>query len=309
MNKQILIILALLTLPLIPYGTVYGENRTEYTIQVDSSGSATWVIRQTGKNLSASLDALVEFQNKVTSIVEAARNQTQRDMAAPKNSLSITSNVSGSYVTVEYRFYWENFSRIENTAIVIGDIFQVENFFLQLYGDGEVYITYPSQYIVETVSPPPSQRDDPLQILGWPGTEDLNKEGSRIVLIRKSASLGLLELLGQNIILLVSFVVLVTGASLSVYVFRQRRKKKEKTMKINEFPSILGMESDEDRIIKLLRASGGSMYQSSIAKQCDFSRSKTSQLMTVLEDKGIVERRKKGRGKIVVLIEPQRSDG
>jgi uncharacterized membrane protein len=63
------------------------------------------------------------------------------------------------------------------------------------------------------------------------------------------------------------------------------------------------VETEEDKIIKILKSSGGSLRQSVIVEQCRFSKAKTSQLLTVLEEKGKITRLKKGRDKIVTLKE------
>jgi len=295
-----------LTLLLIPYRTVYGANRVEYTIQINRDGSAAWIIKQTGINITASTETFVEFTNRIMSLVEAAKNKTGREMTANEDTMSMTftSFPNSSYDIVEYRFYWENFSKIENANIIIGDIFQVQDFFLQLYDDGEVYMTYPSEYIVEgPVSPTPSQRNDSLQILGWPGTEDFNNGEASIILREKSSSSGFLEALEPYTFPILGLAVLVSGFSLGFYMHRHRKRKEMKIVKAPELPSPFGVESDEEKTVKLLKSSGGSLYQSVITDQCGFSRAKTSQLLAVLEDKGIVRRYKKGRDKIVILIE------
>ena len=48
---------------------------------------------------------------------------------------------------------------------------------------------------------------------------------------------------------------------------------------------------------------GGSVNQSIIAERCQFSKAKTSQLLSALEQKGVVIRHKKGRDKIVILAQ------
>lgn len=306
MKIRFLIFMICLALVLIPYGIVYGENRVEYTIQINSDGSAAWIIKQTGINITASTDTFVEFTNRIMLLVEAAKNKTGREMTANEDTLSMTftSIPDSSYDIVEYRFYWENFSKIENVSIVIGDVFQVQDFFLQLYGDGEVYMTYPSEYIVEElVSPTPSQRNDSLQILGWPGTEDFDNGGVSIILREKSVSSGFFEVLGPYAFPIVGLVVLASGFSIGFYMYRRRKQKETKIVEMPEFPSPFGVESDEEKTVKLLKSSGGSLYQSAITDRCGFSRAKTSQLLAVLEGKGIVRRYKKGRDKIVVLIE------
>ena len=61
------------------------------------------------------------------------------------------------------------------------------------------------------------------------------------------------------------------------------------------------VESDEDKIIEIIKSSGGTLRQSAITEKSRFSKAKTSQLLTALEQKRVVTRVKKGRDKIVTL--------
>ena len=63
------------------------------------------------------------------------------------------------------------------------------------------------------------------------------------------------------------------------------------------------MENDEERTVKLIRSSGGVCINPPSTDQLGFSKAKTSQLLAVLERKGVIRRYKKGRDKIVVLLE------
>ena len=300
MKVHVLVVMVSFTLLLIPYGEVYSQNQVEYRIQIESDGSAAWIIRTIGIEVSVNFS---EFENKVISLVETAKVETGRDMVAVRDSFSMTFNYSGSYSVVEYMFYWKNFSKVEDMKIIIGDVFQGENFFLQLYGDGEVFITYPSEYIIETVSPTPYERDDFHQTLRWVGTNDFTNELPVIVLREKSVTPRFFENLRENAIVIAGLLTAVAGSSVGFYVFRRHRKKEKEIVKIPELPTPLGIESAEDKIVKLLKSSGGSLYQSVIANQCKFSKAKTSQLLAVLENKGMVTRYKKGRDKIVTLVE------
>lgn len=156
----------------IMFRAVYGQYVTEYKIHVEDDGSASWSIQQTGTYIQVTPDTLIEFRRKVLSLVETCENFTQRTMTVPENSISIIENVSGSYIAVEYRFEWKNFSRIDGISIKIGDVFEVEDFFVRLYGDGKIFLNYPSEYTVETVLPEPSERNDSNQLLVWWGTSD-----------------------------------------------------------------------------------------------------------------------------------------
>jgi uncharacterized membrane protein len=300
MRVPVLIMAVFFTILVVARGIVNTENQTRYTVQIGTDRSAAWTISQT-VGINSSVDTLDEFQRRVTSLVEAAESKTGRDMAAGVDSMKITP--SGSYIAVEYKLTWTNFSEVENTRMTFGDVFQVQGFFLELYGDGEVYVTYPSEYVVESVSPSPSYRNDSLQLLQWLGTNDLNGPNTRIVLREESAASGFVDILEQNTVLIVSFCVVVVGSSVGFFLFKRRGKKEAETLKTTELPVLSGVESDEDKAVRLIKSSGGSLYQAAITRHCKFSKAKTSQLLKVLEDKGMVKRYKKGRDKIVVLVE------
>jgi len=289
---------ASLTLLLISYGPAYSEGQIEYTIQVGGDGSAAWIVRRTV--IQDSIDTLEEFQNRVEALVETAKNETGRDMTADVESMTLTP--SGSNITVEYKFYWRNFSKIEDKKIIISDVFQVQDIFLQLYGNGEIYITYPSQYIVETVSPSPQERNASLQTLKWE-TEDFINPLPIIILRDKSLTPGFLETLGQNAAIILGMALIAAGSSIGFYAFKRHKKKESETVKTPELIGLPRIESAEEKIVTMLKSSGGSLYQSAIVDQCKFSKAKTSQLLTALEKRGIVSRYKKGRDKIVTLIE------
>jgi uncharacterized membrane protein len=75
-------------------------------------------------------------------------------------------------------------------------------------------------------------------------------------------------------------------------------------MTLPEQPSLI--ETEEDKVLKLLKTASGTMRQSDITERLGFSKAKTSQLLTALENRRILARYKKGRDKIVTLIEPGR---
>ena len=303
MRTRILIIsICLILLFSIPWGIVHSDDSVEYRIQIENGGSALWIITLTVTN-GSSLDTWGEFRSRVISLVEAAGSRTQRAMDVDEDSFSLSSNSSGSYIIVQYMFRWQNFSIVENSSLTIGDVFQVENLFSQLYGDGEVYLTYPSGYTVKTVTPSPSKLDNSAQTLEWPGTADFNSGNVLIVLTEKASSSGSIVILLGGLIMVVA-----AASSASVYTVRRRKKKEEKKAEAPAASSLFEVESDEEKIVKLLKSSGGSSYQSAITDHFRFSRAKTSQLLSALEQKGIIKRYTRGRGKIVVLAEKDKKD-
>lgn len=297
MKIRILLIAVLLALFLTLYEPAYSEGQVKYRIQVSSDGSAAWTIIQWG---DIHLD--IQFPDKVTSLLETARNETQRDMNAQVTNITLTP--FESYIVIEYKFYWINFSRIEDARIIIGDVFQVEDFFGQLYGDGEVNIIYPPDYTLEAVSPPlPYEYNPSLQTLSWLTTKDFKEGKPSITLREKSASSGFMELIGQNMFLILMVTAISTAFSASFYMFRRHAKKRNESLRKPDLTGLPNIDTEEDKIIKLLKSSGGSLRQSAIVDQLRFSKAKASQLLTALEDKGTVKRYKKGRDKIVILYE------
>lgn len=278
---------------------VHGQNGVEYIIQAGADGSASWLITQSGTDIRVSPDNLTQFQNNVTSLAKIAENVTGRQMSA--QAISITSTISGSYVVVQYRFVWLNFGTVEGSKIMIGDIFNVSDLFLRLQGDGEVVLNYPSSYEPETVSPPSFSQDDSHQTIRWLGTKNLVGETSRIVLRQKQ--LDFLDFMSRNSLLIFAVIAAVAATSSSLYLYKRQNKKERRQLPGPEHSSLSATESDEERIVRLLRSSQGSMRQSTIVEQCRFSKAKTSQLLSALESKSVIRREKKGRDKIVVLTE------
>jgi len=301
MKTPVILAFVFLALFLLPLVTVLGETSSTYTIQIGSDGSATWTVSQT-LEVNSSVETLQTLQNRITSLVESAEIASGRNMAATVDSLTFTRPANSSYIQAEYVFEWENFSEVEKTRIVIGDVFLVPNFFDQLYGDGEVYMTYPSNYVVDTVQPAPFMRNDSIQTLEWLGTKDL-ENGGRIVLEQESAAPSFIDTLGANGFLILGLIAIAACSSVGFYLFGHHRKKKVDASEPGKLTNLPVMEDDEQKTVKLLQSSGGTLRQSAIIDKFGFSKAKASQLLAVLERKGVVRRYKKGRDKIVVLNE------
>ncbi len=186
-------------------------------------------------------------------------------------------------------------------------MFSVNNFFAQLYGDAALQISYPSTFSVKSVTPTPYQRDDSDQMLDWARTQDLVNGKTSIILTSAPANQNS-TLNGWQQYAIIGIIVAV-GVGLSAvgfYRFKQRKVSKSAATVISAESS--EAETEESKILKLLKSSGGGMRQSAIVEQCRFSKAKTSQLLGGLEKKGSVTRYKKGRDKIVNLTERVKSE-
>jgi len=291
-----------------PLYIVHAQGIVDYKVQVNVDGSVAWTIIQ-GSNANTTIDTWLGFQERVTNLVVEATIQTQRNMSIDPESFQLTIQEAN----VEYQFTWLNFSTIQNGKIVLGDAFGFSDFFDQLYGNGIVEITYPSTFLVQSVSPTPNQRDDSQQTLRWLGTQDFLNGNPSILLEPSIATLSPTPKqtsngIGIEVYLLIGISVSAAIASLlGVYALKQRKKKQTVSMKMNPATEPL-IQSEEEKVLKVVRNKGGSAYQSAINDECKFSKAKTSQLLAALEKKGIVRRYKKGRDKIVILTETNKGE-
>jgi hypothetical protein len=298
--KQVVAFIILLTMLLLTVQGVSGSDHLEYNVHVEKDGSALWTIIQ-ATDINVSIDSWEEFEDRIFSTIDAAMDSTGRDMAVDLTSLEAKTEIFWeiSSKTIEYRFRWENFSIVEEGQISFGDVFS-DGFFSLLYGDGELYMTYPAEYDLKSVSLPPNERDDSTQTLHWYRSQDFLVEEPRVLLAsRVGVSNENLPLLTGAVLGLGALSAMIIG----FFIFKQRRKAKEKLLGSNKFSSWQEVKSDQEKILQLLRSSGGSLKQSAICDKLRFSRSKTSQLLAKMEKNSLVRRRKKGKNKIVFLIE------
>ena len=287
-----------LMLVLLPLHYARGQDYIEYKMQINLDSSADWTITKVS-DINATID-VEGFQQRVDSLVEDASIKTGREMSLDVNSLQVSDEISWETQsrTTVYLFNWQNFTIIEEGKITFGDVFQVAGFFSQLYGDGAIRIIYPSEYSIQSVSPVPNERDDSGQTLGWFRTQDfINGEPNVTLKNNPPTSVDV----GSQLYIIVGLISVVIVASLiGFYVFRRRKPNATNAVAPIAASTV---ETEEEKVIKIIKSSGGSMYQSDIAEQCRFSKAKTSQLLASLERKGVITRYKRGRDKIVTLKE------
>jgi uncharacterized membrane protein len=223
-------------------------------------------------------------------------------MSLDESSLQVNITISADSKITEYSFLWQNFSIIQGNQLIFGDVFQVPDFFSQLYGDAALQVSYPANFTVESVTPPPYQRDDSARTLEWARTQDLASAQTNIVLTNTSPPSDSQSAWQEYVIIGIVIVAIATLSFVGFYTFR-RRKNNLMSNAALPTPVILQFETEEDKVLKLLKSSGGSMRQSNITESCRFSKAKTSQLLAALEKNGNITRYKKGRDKIVNLKE------
>lgn len=301
MNNRLVTCLAIAILVafLAPISTVQCQDYYAYSVQVRPDNSAVWTITQFA-DINAATTSWGDFQQKIYGLVNEAANATSRSMAVDGGSLEINTTLSAESKVTEYTFVWLNFSISQGDQLVFGDVFGVNNFFGQLFGDASIQLTYPAEYTPNSVYPQPYQRQDDQYTLKWARTQDLAVGNVNVVLApsgQSSAGNGG-EQSGFIGLAVVGVAVPVGLAGFLVFRKRQKGNGNQLTTETT-VPSAL--ESDEDKILKLLKTSGGSMRQTEITERLGYSKAKTSQLLTAMEAGGVLARYKKGRDKIVTF--------
>ena len=120
------------------------------------------------------------------------------------------------------------------------------------------------------------------------GDEDHLASESPTLNLRVNAKLSALAVLFSlgGVTLIASTVVAV--------VLRRRKAAPEE-------PPITSIQDDREKLLSLLRARGGMMYQRDVGRSLGFSKSKTTSLLSALEREGLIVREKRGREKLVRL--------
>jgi len=320
----LLLSLALAAMIFFTMGSCDGQLQwsTHIQIEVFADGSATWVVQQrTPLKTDEDEAAFWLYFNEVSisnasvssvvhSMVSHASLVTGRSMSVeipppPEEWLigSVSSKGLSREGIIQYQFDWLGFAeKIGDEKIKIGDALSGE---LDLSRDDILTIKYPSGYAPIFFYPPPDETRESERILTWFGPRNFGAGEPNALLEKKSFSWT--DVITGNITL---FSVIVTAVSTGLlgYFFGMKRALVNKGLKPKvgqeQAPiSELSVEDDEEKIIRLLVAAGGRMLQSTIAKQCGFSKSKASELLSSMEKKGVIIRKKRGRGKIVALVE------
>jgi len=307
------LVLCLIVLVASILGAQSQANIVQYSIVVNGDGSASWTITQV-TGINSTTDTWNGFMQRALSLVAAAAVQAGREMAVDNSSfeMSTTNFQDSQSKTTEYLFTWLNFSIMQTASLTFGDVFRVNDFFGQLYGDGTLQIAYPSTYMVQSVLPSPNQRNDSQHVLEWLGSQFFVNGKPSVTLTLYSSTTG--QPGGgtsngaspdwQFYVLIGVIVAAAFSAFLAVFYLARRRRSKRGDLTEAVAPVYASvLESEEEKVLKIIRSHGGSMFQSAITEECSFSKAKTSQLLSALERKGVVLRYKKGRDKIVTLVE------
>jgi uncharacterized membrane protein len=299
----VLTVVLLLFIPVIAgAATVPPDSSITYTIALSEEGTANWHVEY--RTLLASdedLEAFDSYTKNVSSTYlprfqDLMQRSAAQAAAATSRPMEITdfagdaviqTTPTGRYGVVYYSFSWKNFAKTV-PDLVIGDAFAGG---LYLAKDNTLVIRYPSGYSVSGAEPAP---DLVREGLIWYGQRSFGAGEPRLV-FEKPGFPWLPLLLGGLL------CVLILGG---LYVVLSKRRAPEPVEA--EDPPVTLSETEllslEDRIIQLLKTSGGEQYQSEIVKHLGLPKSTVSATLNDLHQRGVIQKVKKGRENLIRLV-------
>lgn len=283
------------------------DSAITYTITVGEDGTGVWHVEYRtllasdddmdlfdnyAKNVSALY--LPEFQDLMQRSAAQAAAATSRKMEITDFSgdAVIQTSPTGRYGIVFYSFSWKGFAKTGD-ELTIGDAFAGG---LYLAKDHTLIIRYPSGYTVSLAEPAPDQVRDGLI---WYGQRSFGAGEPRLV-FERSGFPWLSVLLG-------SALVLIVIAGLFLVITKRRRNEPNEPDEPDEpgdavvSLSEADMVSLEERIVQMLKATGGEQYQSEIVKNLGLPKSTVSATLNDLHQRGVIQKVKKGRENLIRL--------
>jgi len=298
----IIAVLLLLSIPAFASAATEPDYTTTYTITIVEDGTAFWRVEyRTLLATDADRESFASYTRDLPSVyLPRVRDLMQRSAAQSAVSTSrymeinnvsgdtvIQTSPTGRYGIIIYTFHWTGFAQPESD-LTIGDAFAGG---MYLAKDNTLIIRYPSEYTVSRVEPQPDQQRDGLI---WYGQRSF-REGEPGIVLEKTTFPLIPAVIG---------LVLVIGI-MSGYLLYHIRKRKNAQDEPEEPATPLSKaeeENLEDRILQLLRANGGELYQSEIVRVLDVPKSTASSTLNILYQKGIILKVKKGRENLIRLV-------
>jgi uncharacterized membrane protein len=239
------------------------------------------------RNLSSTY--LPQFQDLMQRSVSEAAAATSRPMVTGDFSgdAVIQTSPTGRYGVVSYSFSWKGFAKT-GSNLAIGDALAGG---LYLDKDTTLIIRYPTGYTVSTAEPVPDQVRDGLI---WYGQRSFGAGEPRLV-FEKSGFPLLSVLLGSGIVFFIILGVVV--------IISKKRSREPDDPGVAAVPlPQTDLISLEEKIIQLLKTTGGEQYQSEMVKNLGLPKSTVSATLNDLHRRGIIQKIKKGRENLIRLI-------
>ncbi len=294
-NKFVLIFGIFAILFLSTVSCAFSEETNSIYIKVYEDGSALWNLEtrfelKTQEDIDffneymEALDMDKEFtiqrkKESLQNIINTVAYSSGREMNIENISLNyqIVDSINKKYGVVNFKFLWKGFGLKDKDHIIIGDSFKDGSHIK----DGEVLvIEFPEDYSINSINPEPTEKRE--NILFWHGPKILLENEPKIVLEKNSLISSINPLI---------FGIIAVFIILGLIVYFLVRKNKN-------VPILL---SDQEKVINLLKSSGGKSFQNDIVSRSRMSKSKISQIITEMEKNGLITKQKYGKNNLIIL--------
>lgn len=275
--------------------SVFCEESNSIYIKVYDDGSALWILEKRFELVSQEdIDFFKEYtkvleedkefiiqekKESLQNIINSVAYSSGREMKIENVSLNyqIIDSINKKYGIVEMKFLWKNFSILEKDTLRIGDAFVNGNYIKE----GEVLvIEYPENYSITSVIPVPNEKR--ARSLFWYGPKIFLENEPKAVLKKNS-----ITNLSNILIFGVAGIIIIL---LAIILLKRKQR--------NKSPILI---SDQDKIIQIIKSTGGKCFQNDIVSQSGLSKSKISQIITQLEKKNLIIKEKYGKNNLIIL--------
>ncbi|WP_253738986.1 helix-turn-helix transcriptional regulator [Halohasta salina] len=314
-------------------------DNTVTRIDLRPNGDAVWTIQfRTRLSTSAATEKyeafqaafsndtsqyLGPFEERMTAVVAGANQQYDREMRAVEfQAKTSVQEVPNRWGIVSFQFRWEGFAAQNDEQWVVGDVFAGGLFI----SEGDVLeIAAPEGYTVSSSAPAPDETTD--GVVQWSGREDFADGRPRVVAAPVSA-------LPVDSTLIPAIVGLVVVVAVGVLAVRRHRSTSEQSTGSDQLPTDeaavdddhtgpatasdaspsdvttdaeapTGREYDlvtnESQVVDVLEQHDGQMKQADIVDALDWSKSKTSRVLSEMADDGAIEKIRIGRENVIRL--------
>lgn len=292
-------------------------------VNVETDGDARWRVeyrhRLANETDEAAFDRLerriadepdrytTRFAERVRPAIGRAANETGRDMALENLSVTVGREPipqgTARYGTVTYRYTWTAFAAADGDRLRIGDA--IDGFYVS--ERSELLVTWPTTYEAIEVVPSPDERRDRRVV--WTGELTFADDEPRLSLDPDTATDsasgdGPAADGGLPVVAVGAAALALAGLATGGTVLLRRRRGEQSGAEPVD-PELL---SPRERVQHALADNGGRMKQQELAETCDWHPSKTSKVLSDLQEEGAVDVFRLGRENVVTLPEEDLTD-
>jgi len=275
------------------------------------------------------------FERRMTGVVSEANESFGREMRATSFDANTSiQEVPQRWGVVTYRFTWQGFAATEDDSLVVGDVF-AGGFFID---DGDALeIAVPEGYEFTDVAPSPAQSHD--NVVEWYGREDFADGRPHVVAVPAENTGGSLvsfdtvprALLGGALLVAVLLGVGATslrGGRRNPVVTLGSRLRADSSTGSDGGAGSAGagpgdgtdggsgaaadateeLLTDEDYVQALLADRGGRIKQGDVVEELDWSKSKTSRVLSRMAEEGTIRKLRIGRENIIESCDGDQPD-